>query len=253
MSGDRPSSQGPVVSDEWGGAEAEPQRARTRSFTRRGGRMKDRHASAYASLAPRYVVDAPRGEGGATTVDPAYRLDVPVLFDRAAPLVVEVGSGSGDALRAGAGARPDWDFLAFEVWRPGIAQTLARMGESPLPNVRFVEADAAQALGSMLAPGSVAQVWTYFPDPWPKHKHHKRRLVAAPFLDAVHLVLEAGGVWRLATDWGHYARQIRTVLDADERFALVSTERSPLRPMTRFEAKGVAAGREIADLAYRRR
>ncbi len=229
-----------------------PHRARTRSFTRRGGRMKDRHASAYELLGPRYVVQAPRGEGGATTVDPAYRLDVAALFGREAPLVVEVGSGSGDALRAGAAARPDWDVLAFEVWRPGIAQTLARMGEEPLPNVRFVEADAAQALGSMLPPGSVAEVWTYFPDPWPKHKHHKRRLVNAPFVDIVHGMLERGGVWRLATDWAHYARHIRTVLDADERFTLESTDRAPLRPMTRFEAKGVTADREIADLAYRR-
>ncbi len=227
-------------------------RARTRSFTRRGGRMKDRHASAYASLGPRYVVEAPPGEGGATTVDPAYRLDVSALFGREAPLVVEVGSGSGDALRAGAAARPDWDFLAFEVWRPGIAQTLARMGEEPLPNMRFVEADAAQALGTLLAPGSVEQVWTYFPDPWPKHKHHKRRLVNPPFVDTMHRVLEAGGVWRLATDWAHYARHIRAVLDADERFTLESSERAPLRPTTRFEAKGVDAGREIADLAYRR-
>lgn len=230
-----------------------PHRARTRSFTRRGGRMKDRHASAYETLAPRYVVAVPRGEGGATTVDPAYRLDVTAVFGRTAPLVVEVGSGSGDALRAGAAARPDWDFLAVEVWLPGIAQTLARMGESPSPNVRFVEADAAQALGSLLAPGSVTEVWTFFPDPWPKHKHHKRRLVGPPFVETVHQVLSAGGVWRLATDWAHYGRHIRAVLDAGDRFELESTDRAPLRPMTRFETKGLRAGREITDLAYRRR
>ncbi|MGI8948674.1 MAG: tRNA (guanosine(46)-N7)-methyltransferase TrmB [Ornithinimicrobium sp.] len=243
VSGADPSQAGPDSSH----------RARTRSFTRRGGRMKDRHASAYEALAPRYVVDVPRGEGGATTVDPAYRLDLPALFGRTAPLVVEVGSGSGDALREGAAARPDWDFLALEVWRPGIAQTLARMGDEPLPNVRFVEADAAQALGTLLAPGSAAQIWTYFPDPWPKHKHHKRRLVAVPFVDVVHRVLVDGGVWRLATDWAHYGRHIRTVLDADDRFELVSTDRASLRPMTRFETKGLRAGREITDLAYRPR
>lgn len=251
MSTDLPSTEG-CAAPSASPTDESPHRARTRSFTRRGGRMKDRHASAYASLAPRYVVDVPRGEGGATTVDPAHRLDVPALFGRHAPLVVEVGSGSGDALRAGAAARPDWDFLALEVWRPGVAQTLARMGDSLPPNVRFVETDAAQALGSMLTPGSVAEVWTYFPDPWPKHKHHKRRLVNPPFVDTVHRVLAPGGVWRLATDWAHYARHIRAVLDADERWRLESTDRAPLRPMTRFETKGLRAGREITDLAYRR-
>jgi tRNA (guanine-N7-)-methyltransferase len=216
--------------------------------------MKDRHRTAYNRLAPTHVVDVPRpADGGVTTVDPAYTIELAELFGRTAPLVVEIGSGSGDALRHGAAQRPDWDFLAFEVWRPGIAQAMARMGEEPLSNVRFVEADAAQALGTLLPDGSVHEVWTFFPDPWPKSRHHKRRLVAHPFADVVRKVLEPGGAWRLATDWPDYAAHMRRVLDAHDGFELASTERAPLRPVTRFERKGEVAGRPIADLAYRRR
>ncbi len=214
--------------------------------------MPQGHRTAYQELSGQYVADVPRSVTGATTVDPDFRLDLAALFGRHAPVVVEVGSGSGDALRAGAEARPDWDFLAVEVWRPGIAQTLARMGASPLPNVRFVEADAAQALATMLQPGVAHEVWTFFPDPWPKARHHKRRLVQPAFVDTVHRVLEPGGHWRLATDWADYAEHLRDLLDPDPRWALVSTERAPLRPRTRFELKGLDADREIVDLAYRR-
>nr|WP_281496810.1 tRNA (guanosine(46)-N7)-methyltransferase TrmB [Ornithinimicrobium sp. F0845] len=213
--------------------------------------MPPRHQQAYDQLAPRYVIDVPR-EGGSTTVAPAYCLDPAVAFGRVAPLVVEVGPGSGDALIAGARARPDTDFLALEVWRPGIGQCLSRMIEDPLPNVRFVEADAEVALATMLMPGSVEEVWTYFPDPWPKRKQQHRRIVGPEFADTVRRVLRVGGLWRLATDIDGYATHMRKVLDAHEGFELVSTERAPLRPVTRFERKGAAVGRSITDLAYRR-
>lgn len=229
-----------------------PELSRTRSFARRGGRMPQGHRAAYEELRGQYVAQVPRSAAGVTTVDPGFRLDLPTLFGRQAPLVVEVGSGSGDALRAGAQARPDWDFLAVEVWRPGIAQTLARMGSSPLSNVRFVEADAAQALATMLRRGAAHEVWTFFPDPWPKARHHKRRLIQPAFVDTVHRVLEPGGHWRIATDWADYAEHLHEVLDPDTRWTLVSTDRAPLRPQTRFELKGRDAGRDIVDLAYRR-
>jgi tRNA (guanine-N7-)-methyltransferase len=228
-----------------------PQLARTRSFSRRGGRMPQGHRTAYDAFAQRYVVSVPRAPAGVTTVHADARLEPSVVFGRRAPLVVEVGSGSGDALRAGAQARPDWDFLAVEVWRPGIAQTLARMADAPLPNVRFVEADAAQALATLLEPGAAHEVWTFFPDPWPKARHHKRRLIQPSFVDTVHRLLEPGGQWRIATDWVDYADSLRALLDADPRWTLTSTERAPLRPRTRFELKGVAAGRQIVDVTYR--
>lgn len=234
--------------------QGERPRARIRSFTRRGDRMPESHQRAYDRLAPAHLLTLPSAHGaGSTEVDPAYVLDVEAEFGRSAPLVVEVGSGSGDALLAGAAARPDWDFIAVEVWRPGVAQTMLRMAEEPLANVRFAEVDAAQALATMLPAGSVHEVWTYFPDPWPKSKHHKRRIVNPPFADVVARLLPAGGVWRLATDWAAYGEHMRTVLDADDRFDLASTDRAPLRPVTRFEAKGTKVGRSIADLAYLRR
>lgn len=229
--------------------------ARTRSFTRRGGRMPRTHQAAWDRLAGRAVLEVPRLHGDTSTVvDPAYLLDTARVFGRRAPLVVEVGSGSGDALVSGATARPDWDFLALEVWRPGIGHALAKMlpetGGDVLANVRFVEADAEVALRTLLPAGSVHELWTFFPDPWPKLKHHKRRLVGPAFADTVVRLLEPDGVWRLATDWGDYARSMREVLDAHEGLRLVSTDRAPLRPVTRFERRGTEEGREITDLAY---
>ncbi len=228
--------------------------ARIRSFTRRGARMPSGHQSAYDAMAQQFVIAVPRERAGDdTTIDPAYRLDVVAAFGRRAPRVVEIGPGSGDALRAGAAARPDWDFLAIEVWRPGIGQTLARMRRDPLPNVRFVEVDAALAMATMLLPGSVHEVWTFFPDPWPKRKHLGRRLVRSTFADSVWASLEPGGVWRLATDWEPYGMAMRRLLDADDRFELVSTDPAPLRPTTRFEQKGLDVGRTITNLSYARR
>lgn len=229
--------------------------ARTRSFTRRGGRMPPTHQAAWDRLADQVVLDVPRAHGeGSTVVDAHYRLDPAEVFGRRAPLVVEIGCGSGDALVAGAVTQPDWDFLAFEVWRPGIGHALAKMeaatGGEALPNVRVVEADAAVALPTLLAPGTAHEVWTFFPDPWPKAKHHKRRIITPEFVSTVVRLLAPDGVWRLATDWADYADAMRQVVGADERLRLVSTERAPLRPVTRFERRGTEAGREITDLAY---
>lgn len=230
--------------------------ARTRSFTRRGGRMPRTHQAAWDRHAEQVVLDVPLAHGDTSTVvDPAYRLDVEQVFGRRAPLVVEVGSGAGDALVVAATDRPDWDFLAFEVWRPGIGHALAKMEQAtggPLSNVRVVEADAQVALRTLLEPGSAHEVWTFFPDPWPKARHHKRRIVSRDFADTVLRLLAPDGVWRLATDWQDYAEAMRQVLDAHEGLRLVSTDRAPLRPVTRFERRGVEEGRSITDLAYAR-
>lgn len=225
--------------------------ARIRSFARRGDRMPQRHRAAYEAGRAGHVLDLPM-VGGSTTVDPAYRLDVAAVFGRSAPLVVEVGSGSGDAILSGAANEPGWDFLAIEVWRPGVAQALARMAAAPLPNVRFAEIDAAPALATMLPAGSVHELWTFFPDPWPKQRHRKRRLIRPEFVDSAARLLAPDGRWRIATDWDAYADHVRAVLEGDPRFGPPSTEGAPLRPVTRFERKGAAAGRTITDLAYRR-
>lgn len=216
--------------------------------------MPQGHQNAYDAMAEEFVVPVPRGcDGDDTTVDPAYRLDLAQTFGRSAPLVIEVGPGSGDALRAAAEAYPDWDFIGLEVWRPGIGQTLARMRDDPLSNIRLAEVDAAMALSTMFAPSSATEVWTYFPDPWPKRKHHPRRLVDAHFADVVAAVLTASGVWRLATDWAPYGKAMRSLLDDDDRFVFESDAPGPLRPMTRFESKGLEVGRAITNLNYVRR
>jgi tRNA (guanine-N7-)-methyltransferase len=167
-------------------------------------------------------------------------------------LIVEIGSGVGEATAALAARRPTYDVLAFEVWRPGVAATLARLAEAGAGNVRLCSVDAVWSLEHLIAPGSVAELWTFFPDPWHKTRHRKRRLVSAAFAAVAASRLRPGGLWRLATDWGDYAEQMREVLDAEPALRGGVVERWEERPVTKFERKGVAAGRAITDLAYRR-
>lgn len=232
--------------------EEEPVRwARTRSFTRRGGRIPEQHKWAYEKHGDAYILDLPTlGDSGSTAIDPSFVAQPSQWFGRKAPVVLEVGSGSGDALVAGAQAHPDWDFIAFEVWRPGVAQAIHRLQRRGLTNVRFATLDAHVAFDTAFEPGSIAEVWTYFPDPWPKTKHHKRRIVGPVFADRVNSLLSPSGLWRLATDWPEYADHMHDVLDDRPDWSLVSTEREESRPITRFERKGTKAGRPITDLAY---
>jgi len=171
---------------------------------------------------------------------------------RGLPLCVEIGCGVGEATAALAAARPEVNVLGFEVWRPGVADTLGRVGEAGATNVRMCSVDAVWSFEHLIAPASVAELWTFFPDPWHKSRHNKRRLVNAAFARVVAERLVPGGVWRLATDWADYAGQMRETLDADPSFAGGVVPRWEERPMTRFERKGVAAGRAITDLAYTR-
>lgn len=234
--------------------------------------MPQRHARALADHGGAYVLDVPM-QGAGTMVDTAYRFDRAREFGRVAPLVVEVGSGGGDCVVQAAQDHADWDFLAFEVWTPGIAHTVAKAAPLGLTNIRLVEADAAQALAVMLAPGSVREVWTFFPDPWPKSRHHKRRLVQPAFARTVASLLEPDGAWRLATDWADYAWQIRTVVE--ETPGLVNPYAGRLaydddpqvdpegrrggfaprfegRVPTRFERKGERCDRPVRDVLARR-
>ncbi len=246
--------------------------ARTRSFTRRGGRMPERHARALADHRAAFVLDVPM-QGGGTMVDTAYRLDREAVYGRTAPLVVEIGSGGGDCVVQAAQDHPDWDFLAFEVWTPGVAHTVAKAAPLDLTNIRLVQADAAQALAVMVPTASVHEVWTYFPDPWPKSRHHKRRLVQPRFAGQVADLLEPGGAWRLATDWADYAWQIRTVVEEtpgltnpyagrlaydDDPHVDPEGDRGGFAPRfdgrvrTRFERKGERCERRVRDVLARR-
>ena len=167
------------------------------------------------------MVEVPRNTLADTSVDPDYQFDAAAEFDRDAPLVVEVGSGLGEAITHAAELQPDFNFLALEVYKPGLAQTLLRIEQKGLTNVRVAQANAAEALATMLPEGSVSELWVFFPDPWHKTRHRKRRLVKADFAETAARVLAPGGLWRLATDWSDYAVQMRDVLDGSDQFANV--------------------------------
>ena len=213
------------------------------SYARRGSRFTPTQEEAWEAHHPSWVIPE-------TAVDdPRFCLDD--WFGRRAPVVVEIGSGVGEATAALAVRRPEVDVLALEVWRPGVAHTLGLLAEAGAENVRLLGVDAVWALEHLFAPGTVEEVWTFFPDPWPKKRHHKRRLVSAGFARLVASRLRAGGLWRLATDWPDYARQMRAVLDEEPGLTGGVVERWAERPLTRFERKGMAAGRPIVDLGYR--
>ena len=167
-------------------------------------------------------------------------------------MIVEIGSGVGEATAALAATRPSYDVLAFEVWRPGIADALRRVAETGATNVRFCSVDAVWSVEHLLAPGGLAELWTFFPDPWHKKKHHKRRLVTPSFAAVAASRLAPGAVWRLATDWAGYAEQMVDVLDAEPLLSGGVVPRWEERPVTKFERKGLAAGRSITDLTYER-
>ena len=224
------------------------------SFTRRGGRLNPRQQSAWDELAPVHVLDLPRG-GTSTSVDPSYVLDQRAVFGRDAPLVVEIGSGRGEALVHAAQEHPDLDFLGIEVYVPGVAQTLVTMRHTGVTNIRMAVVDAAEALTTTLAAGSVHELRLWFPDPWHKTRHHKRRLVNGLFADRAARVLEPGGSWRMATDWQEYADQMLAVVTQSPDFESSGTwaPRFEGRPTTRFEGKGLRVERDIRDvLAVRR-
>jgi len=223
-----------------------PWRTKPVSFTRRGGRLTDRQQAAWDALATTHVIDVPRF-GPSTSVDPAFELDVAATFGRSAPLVVEIGSGRGEALVAAAAAQPEVNFLGLEVYIPGVAQTLVTMRRSGVDNVRMAIANAPEAFATTLAPGSVREVRTWFPDPWHKARHHKRRLITVEFTELVARVLEPDGVWRIATDWDDYAEWINDVLTTSPWVAGGPVPRFDGRVETRFERKGMAAGRVIHD------
>ena len=214
------------------------------SYSRRGSRFTPRQQEAWDAHHERWVIPDERVD------EPGFRLAD--WFGREAPLVVEIGSGVGEATGVLAAARPAYDVLALEVWRPGIAASLAEVAVAGADNVRFCSVDAVWMLEHVISPGELAELWTFFPDPWPKTRHHKRRLVDDQFARLVASRLAPGGTWRLATDWADYAEQMRSVLDAEPGLAGGVVERWDERPVTKFERKGVEAGRAITDLCYLR-
>jgi tRNA (guanine-N7-)-methyltransferase len=226
------------------------------SFVRRSGRMSEAQERAWSELAPRFVVEAPR-HLAATSVKPDSAIDPASVWGRAAPLVVEIGSGQGHAIVHAAASRPETNFLAIEVFRAGLARTMLDADRAGARNLRLVEANAPEVLEHLLPEASVSELWVFFPDPWHKKKHTKRRLVTPEFAATAARALRDGGMLRLATDWEDYALQMREVLaaapDFEPAFEGEWAARFEGRVLTAFERKGARVGRDIRDLAYRRR
>ncbi|WP_109508410.1 tRNA (guanosine(46)-N7)-methyltransferase TrmB [Nocardioides speluncae] len=214
------------------------------TYSRRGSRFSAKQQQAWDAHHERWVIPD-------EVVDqPGFTFES--WFGRKAPLIVEIGSGVGEATAALAATRREYDVLALEVWRPGVAETLGRLAEAEVDNVRLCSVDAVWSMEHLIGAGELAELWTFFPDPWHKKKHHKRRLVTPDFAALAASRLAPGGSWRLATDWADYAEQMAEVLDALPALDGGVVERWAERPVTKFERKGLAVGRVITDLAYRR-
>ena len=182
-------------------------------------------------------------------------LDAAALFGRVAPIVLEIGSGMGEATAAMAAADPGRDFLAMEAHLPGIAHLLGLLETHGVTNVRIGHGDALEFVADRLAPGSLDAVHVFFPDPWPKARHHKRRIISPERVALLTSRLRVGGVLHCATDWAAYGAEMLTVLTAEPLLVNTSpgfTPRPPHRPMTKFERRGLAAGHDVVDLVFRR-
>jgi tRNA (guanine-N7-)-methyltransferase len=217
-----------------------------RSFVTRAGRITAAQQRALSELWPKYGV----------TFTPAP-LDSRALFGRDAPLTLEIGFGNGENLVALAGAHPHRDFLGIEVHRPGVGRLLLALEARAVANVRVICHDAVEVLAQQLPPNSLQEILILFPDPWPKKRHHKRRLIQQPFAQLLGSRLVHGGVLRLATDWQPYALEILETLGAVTGLENLAADggfvaRPAERPPTRFERRGERLGHEVWDLAFRR-
>jgi len=173
------------------------------------------------------------------------------VFHRKAPLVVEIGFGNGDALLAAALASPVTNYIGIEVHRPGLGRLLRELEAKGLSNVRVIDGDAKDVFRDVFPPASLDGVRIFFPDPWPKKRHHKRRLIEPGFVSLLAIRLKPGGYVHLATDWADYAQQMREVLDAEPLLKVEDVDVAH-RPLTRFEHRGRKRGHAITDLVYRR-
>lgn len=216
-----------------------------RSYVRRESRITPAQVRALGELWPRYGV--PDGDAP---------LDWPAVFGRRAPVVLEIGFGNGEALAAAAAAHPENNYLGIEVHRPGAGSLLRRIEEGALTNVRVMLGDASDILARRVPDASLAAVRLFFPDPWPKKRHHKRRLVQSDFAAMVARKLAPGGFFHLATDWPDYAGYMNTVLTRTEGLVPSDPESAAAitsdRPATKFERRGRRLGHPVCDLVFRR-
>ena len=225
-------------------------RRKIRSFVVRAGRMTAGQQRAWQELWPQIGIEY-RGE----------RLDLDSIFKRRAPRMMEIGFGTGDALLAFAAAHPEFDCVGVEVHPPGIGHALLGIQAQSLSQVRLMCHDAVEVLTHCIANASLDEVHIFFPDPWHKKRHHKRRLIQLSFLDELARVLKPNALAKLATDWENYADHITAVFNAHSAFSNAAKERDASqlyverpahRPLTRFERRGHRLGHGVWDFAYRR-
>ncbi|MDA3922713.1 MAG: tRNA (guanosine(46)-N7)-methyltransferase TrmB [Salinisphaera sp.] len=224
----------------------DPHHRRIRSFVKREGRLTPGQEKNLASLWPRFGLNMPDAP-----------IDWSQEFGRQAPLTLEIGFGAGELLAELVARHPDEDFIGIEVYRAGVGRLLGALDAAGASNARLFNEDAVDVLAAAFNDASLDTVLLYFADPWPKTRHHKRRIVQTGFANEIARVLKPGGVWRLATDWTHYAEHIREVLDVHGQFENIGDRdgfvSQPPRPATRFESRGLRKGHGVRDMAYRRR
>ncbi len=228
---------------------------RLRTFYTRRHRLSARHEHALTTLWPRFGLSVHEPEAGGGTPSTEGFLDPSRLFGRHAPVVLEIGSGMGETTAAMAGADPDRDYLAVETHVAGIANLLALIDDAGLTNVRVAHGDALDLLSRQVRPDSLNSVHVYFPDPWPKLRHHKRRIIQPDNAAMMRSRLSPGGVLHCATDWEPYARVMLAVLDADPELVNAHGGFAPRpdhRPLTKFERRGIALGHDIFDIIVSR-
>jgi tRNA (guanine-N7-)-methyltransferase len=215
-----------------------------RSYVLRQGRITRAQERAYAELMPRFGVPFARGA-----------LDLDAAFGRAAPKILEIGFGMGETTATVAAENPDKDYLGIEVHTPGVGALLYRIEQLGLANVRVVQHDAVEVVAHMLAPATLSGAHVFFPDPWPKKRHHKRRLMRAPFVALLASRLKPGGYLHVATDWQEYAEHVLAVLSAEPLLANTAAgyaARPSHRPVTKFERRGQRLGHGVWDIVFRR-
>jgi tRNA (guanine-N7-)-methyltransferase len=216
-----------------------------RSFVRRAGRTTIGQAKAFETLGPRFLVPyAP------------HSIDFDAVFGRHAPTVLEIGFGMGEATAHIAALMPETNFLCCEVHEPGVGALLKRIGEQGLANIRILQHDAVEVIDHMLPPESLAGVHLFFPDPWHKLRHNKRRLIQPPLVARLAKRLQPGGYLHCATDWEPYAQQMLQVLSGEPLLENTAHDYAPrphYRPLTKFENRGLKLGHGVWDLVFRRR
>lgn len=216
-----------------------------RSFVMRRGHISEAQRQAHAELLPRYSV--PDGN------EPIHFEQV---FGRRAPVVLEIGFGMGHTTAEIAQARPDTDFLGIEVYTPGVGSLLRTIDAKGIANVRIIQRDAVEVLRHQIGPGVLSGVHIYFPDPWPKARHHKRRLIQPAFVSELVGHMAPGAYLHCATDWEPYAEQMLEVLSAEPELRNTASgyaPRPPWRPLTKFEQRGLRLGHGVRDLMFERR